>query len=121
MKTSDLPHGESKKALNFPHFPTRCQAVVWRNWGLVPVERIARVLKTSAECVRTLGADMGLRYDDSRCLVWLERGFLSIIRRNWHLLPYEQLLELLEWTPEQMAFVLKEDDFFWVKLGRLKP
>lgn len=121
MKTSDLPHGESKKALNFPHFPTRCQAVVWRNWGLVPVERIARVLKTSAECVRTLGADMGLRYDDSRCPVWLERGFLSIIRRNWHLLPYEQLLELLEWTPEQMAFVLKEDDFFWVKLGRLKP
>ncbi len=121
MKTSDLPHGESKKALNFPHFPTRHQAVVWRNWGLVPVERIARVLKTSAECVRTLGSDMGLRYDDSRCPIWLERGFLTIIRRNWHLLPYEQLLELLEWTPEQLAFVLKEDDFFWVKLGRLKP
>ena len=50
-----------------------------------------------------------------------ERGYITLIRRNWHLLPYEQLLELLEMTPERLAFTLHEDDFLWVKLGRLKP
>src|SRR5690606_3336487 len=51
----------------------------------------------------------------------LTRGYITLIRRNWHLLPYEQLLELLEWTPERLDFALREDDFLWVKLGRLKP
>ena len=51
----------------------------------------------------------------------LRRSALTIIRRNWHLLPYDQLLELLGWTPAQMAFSLREDDFLYVKLGNLKP
>ncbi len=46
------------------------------------------------------------------------RGYVTLIRRNWQLLPYEQLLELLEMTPEQLAFTLREDDYLWVKLGR---
>ena len=50
-----------------------------------------------------------------------QRGYITLIRRNWHLLPYDQLLELLEMTPERLAFALREDDFLWVKLGRLKP
>ena len=45
----------------------------------------------------------------------------ALIRRNWHLLPYEQLLELLDMTPEQLAFTLREDDFLFSKLGSLKP
>ena len=45
------------------------------------------------------------------------RGYITLIRRNWHLLPYDQLLELLEMTPEQLAFSLREDDFLWIKLG----
>src|SRR5436309_14583014 len=49
------------------------------------------------------------------------RGYVTLIRRNWHLLPYEQLLQLVEMTPAQLAFALREDDFLWVKLGRLKP
>ena len=40
------------------------------------------------------------------------RGYITLIRRNWHLLPYEQLLELVEMTPEQLAFTLREDDFY---------
>jgi len=34
---------------------------------------------------------------------------------------YDQLLELVDMTPEQLAFALREDDFLWVKLGGLKP
>ncbi len=44
-----------------------------------------------------------------------------MIRRNWHLLPYDQLLELLDMTPEELAYILREDDFLYVKLGNLKP
>jgi hypothetical protein len=121
MNVNDLPRGESKKALEFPHFPTRLQAVVWRNWGLVPVEKLAEVLKASPGQIEKIALDMGLSKDDSLCPLWHERGYLTIIRRNWHLLPYEQLLELLDWTPDEMAFVLKEDDFLWHKLGNLKP
>ena len=49
------------------------------------------------------------------------RGYITLIRRNWHLLPYDQLLELLGMTPEQLAFSLREDDFLFYKLGALKP
>jgi hypothetical protein len=44
-----------------------------------------------------------------------------LIRRNWHLLPYDQLLPLVDMTPERMAVALREDDALWQKLGRLKP
>src|SRR5262249_51523086 len=49
------------------------------------------------------------------------RSYLTVIRRNWHLLPYEQLLELLGWTPKRMAFTLREDHFLFIKLCNLKP
>ncbi|MFA6102954.1 MAG: hypothetical protein WCV67_16640 [Victivallaceae bacterium] len=121
MNVNDLPRGETKKALDFPHFPTRLQAVVWRNRGLVPVEKLAQVLMASPAQIEELASDMGLRKDDSLCPVWHERGYLTIIRRNWHLLPYEQLLALLDFTPDELAYILKEDDFLWHKLGDMKP
>jgi len=49
------------------------------------------------------------------------RSYLTVIRRNWHLLPYDQLCNWLDWSAEQMAFTLREDDFFYIKLGSLKP
>jgi len=121
MNVNDLPRGEVKKALEFSHFPTRTQAVIWRNWGLVPVETLAKALMATPAQIEELALGMGLRKDDSSCSLWHERGYLTIIRRNWHLLPYEQLLELLEWTPDELAYVLKEDDFLWHKLGNMKP
>ena len=49
------------------------------------------------------------------------RSYISVIKRNWHLLPYEQLLELLGWSPAELAYTLREDDFLFVKLGNGKP
>lgn len=121
MNVNDLPSGDAKKTLEFPHFPTRLQAVIWRNWGLVTVEKLAKVLVATPIQIEELASGMGLRKDDILCPVWHERGYLTIIRRNWHLLPYEQLLDLLEWTPDELAYVLKEDDFLWHKLGHMKP
>ena len=121
MDVSELPMGNAPKALPFPHFPTRWQAVVWRNWNLVPVEIIAKVLHASVPDIRSAADAMGLEYRPGQLDRWRERGFQTVIRRNWELLDYEQLLELLEWEPDRLAFTLKEDDFLFYKLGLCKP
>jgi hypothetical protein len=118
-----LPLGETKPALAIPHFPTRYQAMVWRNWGLMTPARLARVLKTTeaniVDAAQALGLGKAATNDVER--LWLKRGYITLIRQNWHLLPYAQLLELLGWSAEQMAYALKEDDFLWNKLGAFKP
>lgn len=121
MSTADLPLGSNPPALNYPHFPTRWQAVVWRNWGLIPTERMARVLRAPMVTIQAAAADMGLPAPAPDPGYWPARGYSTIIRKNWHLLPYAQLLELLDWDAARMAFTLKEDDFLWHKLGDLKP
>lgn len=111
----------AKAAVPFPHFPDKAYAFIWRNWDLVPVARIASVVKTKPEVVLQIGKAMGLPTPAAIPASQQERSYLSIIRRNWHLLPREQLLELLLWTDEQLTFTLQEDDFFYIKLGSLKP
>jgi hypothetical protein len=116
-----LPTGANPPALDTPHFPSRLHAFVWRNWNLVPTDRLAKVLDTSADNVRALAGSMGLPIEVTPPPAYRARLYLSIIRRNWHLLPYEQLLTLLDMTPAQLGQILREDDFFWIKLGQLKP
>ena len=117
----DLPTGSAPPPVPLPHFPDRLHAFVWRNWQLVPPERMAGVVgATQAQVVR-LGRRMGLAGPQRITAAKQRRSALTVIRRNWHLLPYEQLLQLLGWTPEQTAFALREDDFLFIKLGSLKP
>lgn len=116
-----LPTGSAPAALEAAWFPSRLHAFVWRNWSLVPHERLAAVVGAKASDLDALGRSMGLEpprglSDDQR-----RRANLTVIRRNWHLLPYDQLLALLNWTPDKLAYTLREDDFFFHKLGLLKP
>lgn len=117
----ELPVGTEPKAMTFTHFPTRFQAVIWRNWEIISPATLGRVLKTDEATILKLAADLGLRVPPRVSPRWLERGYVTIIRANWHLLPYEQLMELLGWNADRMAYVLKEEDFLWCKLGNLKP
>ena len=121
MSESLLEMGATKPALEFKHFPTTFQAVVWRNWGMVPVERLAKALEATPDDIIRIGEEMGLSHDDSLCNVWLTRGYQTIIRLNWHLVTYEQLLVMLGWTDDYLSFILREDDFLWVKMGNFKP
>ena len=108
------------RAVTLPHFPHPCLAVLWRNWNRVPVARLARVLQAPEAELKEAASLMGL--DGGACdMRWLSRGYLTLIRSNWHLLTYEGLTELLGITREKLDFILKEDDFMWVKLGRQKP
>lgn len=110
-----------KQALSFAHFPSRLHALIWRNWGLVTPERLANTIKTSTRAVQDLALSMGLPEVTAIDDTLIERNYLTIIRRNWHLLPKEQLLILLNWDAEKLEFTLVEDDFFYIKLGSLKP
>ena len=99
-----------------PHFPTRQQAFLFRAWEYVPASKLARLLKTDVETLIAAAKDMGLP-DYNPGTIWLEKGYITIIRRLWHILPYDQLLELLEMDEQAFAFLLKEEDFLDHKLG----
>lgn len=110
---------EGKKALSLPHFPTKAQTFIFRAYEYVPANKIAEILGTTEENVIRAAHDMGLP-DYAPGNVWLERGYITIIRRMWHILPYSQLLELLGMTEGELALILKEEDFLAEKL-REKP
>src|SRR5262245_42019476 len=110
MLAADLPVGSAPAPVALPHFPDRVHAFVWRNWTLVPMARLAKVLQAKPQEVRRMGEAMGLPPPPRISADLQRRSALTVIRRNWHLLPYEQLLQLLDWTPEKMAFTLREDD-----------
>lgn len=116
-----LPSGSSPPAIEFNHFPDRLYAFVWRNWELFSLERMAKVLETTPKNISAMGESMGLPPHVTPPDKYEQLGYLSIIRRNWHILNYDQLLTLLDWDVEKLAFTLREDDFLWIKLGSLKP
>jgi hypothetical protein len=118
---SILPRGEARAALLSAHFPDRVHEFIWRNWNVVEPVKLAEVLDTSEPRIAAMAESMGLPPAAGVPPQMLKRGYATLIRRNWHLLPYEQLLQLLGWTPERLSFTLREEDFLWVKLGRLKP
>ena len=115
------PRGARRRLLSSRYFPDRVHEFVWRNWNVVEPARLAAILGTSVENVHALAASMGLPPAGTIPPEMKTRGYITLIRRNWHLLPYDQLLTLLEMTPERLAFALREDDFLWIKLGSLKP
>ncbi|MCL5096485.1 MAG: hypothetical protein M1608_02915, partial [Candidatus Omnitrophica bacterium] len=116
-----LPEGSAPAPIVDRYFPDRVYEFVWRNWNLVEPAKLAAIMGTSAENVEALAASMGLPPAKLVPPEMKTRGYITLIRRNWHLLPYDQLLALLDMTPERLAFALREDDFLWIKLGSLKP
>ncbi|MCY3020899.1 MAG: hypothetical protein NTW87_17925 [Planctomycetota bacterium] len=121
LGAADLPAGSAPKPLDFPHFPDRMHAFTWRNWSLVDPARLAKVLETSADNVLAVAESMGLPAARPVPPEQDARGYITVIRRNWHLLPYDQLLVLLGMSADQLAYTLREDDFLFIKLGLLKP
>lgn len=108
-----------KEALKLPHFPTRWQAFLFRAYEYVPAFKIAEILKISEKQVVEEANALGLPDYDPQD-VWLNRGYITIIRRMWHILPYEQLLRLLNIDAQSLAIILREEDFLDIKLAE-KP
>ncbi len=81
---------------------------------------MAKILSTSPQKIAMAMEEMGLK-DKTPDPQWTEKGYITIIKQMWHLLPYEQLLELLELSAGELAILLREEDFFDIKLGKEKP
>lgn len=101
-------------------FPHTWQTVIFRNYGLISTEKIAKTLECDEATVELEAKRMGLggAQFDGR---WERRGFITLVRNNWYLLPYEQLKTLLDYDDERLEFVLFKEDFLDVKLGNFKP
>ncbi len=102
------------------NFPCIWQTVIFRNYGFVSTDNIASVLKCSSDVVLSEAKRLGLDnviYDEN----WIKLGYMTVIRNNWFLLPYNQLLVLLGFSQEKLDFILKNEDFFGEKLGSFKP
>ena len=114
-----LPEIRKTKPLDI-FTPQKWQTFILRNYGLVTKEKMAEVLGTDAETVereaKRLGLD-GVKYSKR----WMELGYITVLRNNWHLLPYQQIMTLLDMSEAELEYNLKEDDFLDVKLGNFKP
>ena len=117
----ELPPITDTGVLPFPHFPTRMQCFLFRNWEMIEPAVLASVLGCDTDTVCALAAEMGLDPAPAVDPAWLSKGYITVIRANWHLCSYEQLAKLLGWDTEHLAFILREDDFLSVKLGNSKP
>ncbi len=111
----------TKPAISPAPFPDRMSAYVWRNWFLVPHARLAAVVGAKEADLAGIAAEMGLPASPEILPEWRRKGYITVLRRNWHLLDYPQLLTLLDMTREELRFSLNEDDFLFSKLGYLKP
>ncbi|MGC8666753.1 MAG: hypothetical protein ACP5VE_01375 [Chthonomonadales bacterium] len=118
---SDLPSGPAPEPVPLRFFPDRLHAFVFRNWQLVPAGKLAQVIGATKQQVLHLGKAMGLAGPPPITRDQFRRSYVTIIRRNWHLLPYDQLRKLLGWDEARLAYTLREDDFLFIKLGSLKP
>ncbi len=105
-----------KEPVPMPHFPTAHQAFIFRGFEYLPVEKMAAILKTTPDNVLQTARDMGLN-DPCTSDIWLKKGYITIIKAMWHILPYDQLLELLEMDEQTFAVLLREEDFLVFKLG----
>ena len=104
------------KELKVYHFPTTYQALIFRLWDMVPYSKIAQVIGSSDEEVLKSAESLGLG-SQKNTEDWATRGYISILRAVWNLLPYDQIYKLLDWDIKRLSYVLKEDDFLAVKLG----
>ncbi len=102
------------------NLPTRWQTVIFRNYRMVPAERIAMVLECTVDDVEREAARLGLR-TAAADPVWMKRGYITIIRNNWYLLPYDQLMMLLDYTEQRLDFIIEKDDYLRGKLGNAEP
>ena len=100
--------------------PTKWQTVILRNYGLVQTKNIAKVLGCTTKRVEIEADRLGIRIIQCGSL-WRQKSYLTIIRNNWNLLNYEQLLTLLEMREEELSYNLSNNDFLGVKLGSFKP
>ena len=93
------------------YFPSRLHAVIFRNWDIVPHERIAAVLETDVATVRKCGKTMGLAVPKPLTAEEVRRNVEIVLRRNWPLLPRTQIDQLLNYSAKETDDFLAKEIF----------
>ena len=96
--------------------PTLWQTVVFRNYGLISNEKIARIIETDETTVIKSAENLGLKnipFNDG----WVKKGFVTIIRNNYDILSDNDIAYILDISLEKFKKLLVEFDFLNVKLG----
>lgn len=109
-----------EKNICLDYFPSSLTAFIFRAWELIPIKEIAATVGAEEKAVREIATRMGLG-EQPDTTNWRVKGYITVLKRFWHILPYDQILSLLGWDEKRLAFVLKEDDFLGMKLGGIKP
>jgi hypothetical protein len=109
------------------YFPSRVHAVIFRNWDIVPHERIAAVLETKISIIEQAGKELGLPKTKPLSQQEMRRNIEIVLRRNWALLPRRQIEGLLNFSPAEFDDFLSKEIFLrallaepWPGLMRLK-
>jgi len=112
----------TKPAVTCAPFPDALSAFVWRNWPVVDAGRMAQAIGAEKSALEEIAREMSLPVPQPAVSpYWRRKGYITVIKRNWHLLPYGQLLTMLDMTRSELAYSLVEDDFLFSKLGSTKP
>ncbi len=121
MSESALPRVIEEKEYPLPpYFPNKMYMAIFRLWDTVKAEKIAEGLDIPLETILSAANDMGLP-KQKNMEDWPKRGYITTIKNAWHILPYEQLLKILDLNEQQLAAALKDEDFLDAKLGNFKP
>jgi hypothetical protein len=99
-----------------PQFPTLAHQLIWRNWDLLPVARIARALACPVSTVNKLAQEMHLARQSLDARFALRQRF-QILRRNWTFVPMDQLTVLVNMTTAEITALLAQDAFYNGHLG----
>src|SRR5215217_7473544 len=100
-----LPSPAETLLPDIEYFPSRLHAAIFRNWDIVPHDRLASVLQCELKLLHRAGKELGLSVPPPLTSEEQRRNIEIILRRNWGLMPRAQIETLLNVTPEQL------DDF----------
>ncbi|MDB6056384.1 MAG: hypothetical protein JWO95_228, partial [Verrucomicrobiales bacterium] len=112
--------GEPIRA-DLDYFPSRLHAFVFRNWDIVPTERIAKVLGTDVRMVGKVAKSLGLQKAEDVSAEMQRRNVEIIIRRNWPLVPREQIETLLGYSAKELDEFLGKEIFLRALLAGPPP
>ncbi len=97
------------------------QKVIFRNYGMIDASKIAELIKVDSATLLLEAKRLGLEKLASVNPVWVEKGFVTVIRNNWDLLTLEQIAYILGKSVAEVKTLLIEYDFLDVKLGEQPP
>src|ERR1051325_4016724 len=103
------------------YFPSREYAVIFRNWDIVPHERLASMLHTDLKTLRQAGEALGLDQPPRLSPPEVRRNVEMVLRRNWWLLPRSQIEGLLGYTAQALDEFLGKEIFLRALLAEAPP